>query len=76
MSVYNHRPMVPAPQSRIVEMLDAIRAEFDQLAREVYVNKSEKDSIEHKMTTQLQEMHNFQQNLLEFERQQQAMKKQ
>lgn len=48
MSVYNHRPMVPAPQSRIVEMLDAIRGEFDQLAREVYMNKSERDNIEHK----------------------------
>ncbi|KAI9318653.1 WD40-repeat-containing domain protein [Dichotomocladium elegans] len=76
MSVYNHRPMVPAPQSRIAEMLDAIRAEFDQLSREIYVNKSERDNIEHKMNTQLQEMHVFQQKLMEFERQQQAMKKQ
>lgn len=87
--------MVPAPQSRVIEMLDAIRAEFDQLTRDVYVNKSQRDDIEHKsmfpfencrwrnshnrscctVSTQLQEMHHFQQNLLEFERQQQAMKK-
>lgn len=40
--------MVPAPQSRIIEMLDAIRAEFDQLTRDVYVNKSQRDDIEHK----------------------------
>ncbi|KAI9266657.1 WD40-repeat-containing domain protein [Phascolomyces articulosus] len=76
MSVYSHRPVVPGPQNRIIEMLDAIRAEFDQLVRDVYLNKTEKENIEHKMTTQLQEMHNFQQNLLEIERQQQAMKKQ
>ncbi|KAI8137735.1 WD40-repeat-containing domain protein [Fennellomyces sp. T-0311] len=76
MSVYSHRPVVPGPQNRIIEMLDAIRAEFDQLARDVYVNKTEKETIEHKMSNQLQEMHNFQQNLLEIERQQQAMKKQ
>lgn len=48
MSVYNHRPMVPAPQSRIVEMLEAIRVEFDQVARDVYMNKTQKDDIEHK----------------------------
>ncbi|KAI7859057.1 WD40-repeat-containing domain protein [Circinella umbellata] len=76
MSVYSHRPVVPGPQNRIIEMLDAIRAEFDQLVRDVYMNKTEKENIEHKMSTQLQEMHNFQQNLLEIERQQQAMKKQ
>ncbi|KAI9491939.1 WD40-repeat-containing domain protein [Zychaea mexicana] len=57
-------------------MLDAIRAEFDNLVRDVYMNKTEKENIEHKMTTQLQEMHNFQQTLIEIERQQQAMKKQ
>ncbi|ORZ02431.1 WD40-repeat-containing domain protein [Syncephalastrum racemosum] len=68
--------MVPAPQSRIVEMLEAIRVEFDQVARDVYMNKTQKDDIEHKMNSQLQEMHNFQATLLELERKQQAMKKQ
>lgn len=48
MSVYNHRPMVPAPQNRIIELLDAIRAEFDNLARDVYVNKTERDGLEQK----------------------------
>lgn len=46
MSVYNHRPMMPAVQSRIVEMLDAIRVEFDQLAQEAYVCKSQRDDFE------------------------------
>ena len=48
MSVYSHRPVVPGPQNRIIEMLDAIRAEFDQLVRDVYMNKTEKENIEHK----------------------------
>lgn len=48
MSVYNHRPMVPAPQNRVVEMLDSIRAEFDQLAQELYVCKNQRDDFEHK----------------------------
>lgn len=48
MSVYNHRPMVPAPQSRVIEMLDSIRGEFDQLAQELYVCKSQRDDFEHK----------------------------
>jgi glucose repression regulatory protein TUP1 len=48
MSVYNHRPMVPAPQSRIVEMLETIRNEFEQLAQELYVCKTQRDDFEHK----------------------------
>ena len=46
MSVYNHRPMMPAVQGRIIEMLDAIRVEFDQLAQEAYVCKSQRDDFE------------------------------
>lgn len=37
---------MPAVQSRIVEMLDAIRVEFDQLAQEAYVCKSQRDDFE------------------------------
>ena len=48
MSVYNHRPMVPAPQNRVVEMLDNIRAEFEGLAQELYVCKNQRDDFEHK----------------------------
>jgi hypothetical protein len=48
MSVYNHRPMVPAAQSRIVELLEAIRAEFDQLSQEAMICKSQRDDLEHK----------------------------
>ncbi|KAI9473547.1 MAG: WD40-repeat-containing domain protein [Benjaminiella poitrasii] len=75
MSVYNHRPMVPAPQNRVVEMLDSIRNEFDQLAQELYVCKSQRDDFEHKMNQQITEMSNFQQSLLELERTQQTQKK-
>ncbi|KAI8075368.1 WD40-repeat-containing domain protein [Gilbertella persicaria] len=75
MSVYNHRPMVPAPQSRVVEMLESIRGEFDQLAQELYLCKSQRDDFEHKMNQQISEMNSFQQSLLELERTQQNQKK-
>lgn len=49
MSVYNHRAMVPAPHSaRILELLDSIRAEFDQLTQEAFVCKSQRDEFENK----------------------------
>ena len=38
--------MVPAPQSRVAEMLDSIRGEFDQLAQELYLCKSQRDDFE------------------------------
>lgn len=40
--------MVPAPQNRIVEMLDTIRVEFEQLAHEAYACKSQRDDFEQK----------------------------
>ncbi|KAI7882006.1 WD40 repeat-like protein [Lichtheimia hyalospora FSU 10163] len=74
MSVYNHRPMMPAVQSRIVEMLDAIRVEFDQLAQEAYMCKSQRDDFELKMNAQVQEMSHFQKSLLKLERSQKSLK--
>lgn len=68
--------MVPTPQSRIVEMLDSIRGEFDQLAQELYICKTQRDDFEHKMNQQIADMNSFQQNLLEMERNQQSQKKQ
>ncbi|KAI8983592.1 WD40-repeat-containing domain protein [Pilobolus umbonatus] len=76
MSVYNHRPMVSTPQSRIGEMLDSIRGEFEQLTQELYICKTQRDGFEHKMNQQISEMNSFQQNLLEMERTQQSQKKQ
>lgn len=46
MSVYNHRPMVPTTQSRLIELLDAVRAEFDQLAQEAIMVKNQRDEYE------------------------------
>ncbi|KAI9253551.1 WD40-repeat-containing domain protein [Sporodiniella umbellata] len=76
MSVYNHRPMVPAPQNRILEMLETIRNDFEQLSQELYVCKTQRDDFEHKMNQQISEMNSFQQSLLELERTQQNQKKQ
>ncbi|CDS03858.1 hypothetical protein LRAMOSA06813 [Lichtheimia ramosa] len=74
MSVYNHRAMVSNPSSRIMEMLDAIRVEYDQLGQEAYMSKSQRDEFEHKMNAQVQEMNNFRQSLHELERSQQRLK--
>jgi glucose repression regulatory protein TUP1 len=48
MSVYNHRAMVPANTTRMADMLDAIKLEFDQLNQEVILNKNLRDEYEHK----------------------------
>ncbi|KAG2204581.1 hypothetical protein INT47_012640 [Mucor saturninus] len=76
MSVYNHRPMGPPTPSRLIELLDAVKGEYDQLAQEVIVCKSQRDEYEHKMNNQIQEMNLFQQNLIDLERTQQIIKKQ
>ncbi|KAG1560470.1 hypothetical protein G6F49_002675 [Rhizopus delemar] len=76
MSVYNHRPMGPPTPSRLMELLDAVKNEYDQLAQEVMVCKSQRDEYEHKMNSQIQEMNAFQQNLMDLERAQQLIKKQ
>lgn len=48
MSVYNHRPVVPPAPSRIAELLDAIKGEFDQLTQEAITCRSQRDEYEHK----------------------------
>jgi hypothetical protein len=48
MSVYNHRPVVPPAPSRIAELLDAIKGEFDQLTQEAITSRSQRDEYEHK----------------------------
>lgn len=40
--------MVSNPSNRIIEMLDAIRVEYDQLGQEAYMSKSQRDEFEHK----------------------------
>ncbi|KAI8883399.1 WD40 repeat-like protein [Backusella circina FSU 941] len=76
MSVYNHRPMGAPTPNRLIELLDAVKSEYDQLAQEVIICKNQRDEYEHKMNSQIQEMSLFQQNLLDLERAQQLIKKQ
>ncbi|KAI7867228.1 Tup N-terminal-domain-containing protein [Spinellus fusiger] len=76
MSIYNHRPMVPATQNRLIELLDAVRGEFEQLTQDAIMCKNQRDEYEHKMNNQIQEMSLFQQNLIDLERAQQLIKKQ
>ncbi|KAI9486748.1 MAG: WD40-repeat-containing domain protein [Benjaminiella poitrasii] len=77
MSVYNHHSMIPKSHStRISELLDTIRADFDQLAQEAFICRSQRDEFENKLAHQIKEMHKFQQNILDLERNQQKIKKQ
>ncbi|KAI8098462.1 WD40-repeat-containing domain protein [Halteromyces radiatus] len=76
MSVYNHRPMVPTTQNRLLELLDNVRTEFEQLTQDAIVCKSQRDEFEMKMNSQIQEMGHIQQSLLDLEHAQQLMKKQ
>ncbi|EPB89230.1 glucose repression regulatory protein TUP1 [Mucor circinelloides 1006PhL] len=76
MSVYNHRPMVPTNQTRLLELLEAVKVEYDQLSQEAQITKSQRDEYEHKVNSQIQEMNVFQQTLLDLERTQQMLKKQ
>ncbi|CAO0792859.1 unnamed protein product [Mucor circinelloides] len=76
MSVYNHRPMVPTNQTRLFELLEAVKVEYDQLSQEAQITKSQRDEYEHKVNSQIQEMNVFQQTLLDLERTQQMLKKQ
>lgn len=48
MSVYNHRPMVPANQTRLLELLEAIKVEYDQLSQDAQITKNQRDEYEHK----------------------------
>ncbi|KAG2213371.1 hypothetical protein INT47_009044 [Mucor saturninus] len=68
--------MVPANQTRLLELLEAIKVEYDQLSQDAQITKSQRDEYEHKVNSQIQEMNIFQQTLLDLERTQQVLKKQ
>ncbi|KAI7902293.1 WD40-repeat-containing domain protein [Cokeromyces recurvatus] len=69
--------MVPNSHStRISELLDTIRADFDQLTQEAYICRNQRDEYESKLAHQIKEMHKFQQGILDLERNQQKVKKQ
>ena len=84
--------MVPASHStRLLDLLDSIRAEFDQLTQEAFICKSQRDEYENKsklvfvhdpshnlwlVVLQIKEMTKFQQSLFEMEKTQHTIKKQ
>jgi glucose repression regulatory protein TUP1 len=53
MSVYNHRPMIQANQTRLLELLDAIKVEYDQLVQDAQMTKNQRDEYEHKGISRL-----------------------
>ena len=48
MSVYNHRSMVPPNSSRLLELLEAVKLEYDHLTQEAIIMKTQRDEYEHK----------------------------
>ncbi|EHA24405.1 hypothetical protein ASPNIDRAFT_200428 [Aspergillus niger ATCC 1015] len=66
--MYNtHRGMVPAPNSRLTELLDQLRQEFENQSRST-------GEFEHQLTGQLQEMEMIRQKVYQLEQAQLKMK--
>ncbi|KAF7125495.1 hypothetical protein CNMCM5793_001734 [Aspergillus hiratsukae] len=66
--MYNtHRGMVPAPNSRLTELLDQLRQEFENQSRST-------GEFEHQLTGQLQEMEMIRQKVYQLEQAQIKMK--
>ncbi|TPX30245.1 hypothetical protein SmJEL517_g06147 [Synchytrium microbalum] len=63
-----------APHTRIPELLDTLKAEFDALVQDHSVYKLQRDESDHKITAQMNELAAFQQSLYELERAHQKMK--
>ncbi|KAJ2799268.1 general transcription repressor, partial [Coemansia furcata] len=77
-NVYNHRQMVPsAPlSSRVTELLDALRAEYDSLNQETSNMRMFKDEYDQRVSSQLNEIQAVQQSLFELERAHHKIKQQ
>lgn len=74
-NLYNHRSVGISPSSsRLGELLDAVRSEFDNIAQEVMAFRNHKDDYEHKVTSQIQEMQTIRQTIYELEMAHQKMK--
>ncbi|KAJ2746711.1 general transcription repressor [Coemansia sp. BCRC 34301] len=77
-NVYNHRQMIPsAPlSSRVTELLDALRAEYDSLNQETSNMRLFKDEYDQRVSSQLNEIQAVQQSLYELERAHHKIKQQ
>ncbi|KAJ2235925.1 general transcription repressor [Coemansia sp. RSA 485] len=77
-NIYNHRQMVPsAPlSSRVTELLDALRTEYDSLNQEASNMRLFKDEYEQRISNQISEIQAVQQNLYELERAHHKIKQQ
>ncbi|KAJ1721205.1 general transcription repressor [Coemansia erecta] len=77
-NIYNHRQMVPsAPlSSRVTELLEALRTEYDSLNQEASNMRLFKDEYEQRISSQINEIQLVQQNLFELERAHHKIKQQ
>ncbi|KAI9097143.1 WD40-repeat-containing domain protein [Phlyctochytrium arcticum] len=65
---------MPNSTSRLSDLFEAIKAEFENVGQDISVYKMQRDELEHKLTAQITELSAFQQSLYELERAHQKMK--
>lgn len=75
---YNHRQVGPpnGTPARLIELLDAMKAELENYNQDAAVFKIQRDEFEHKINAQINEMNSFQQTLYDIERTHQKIKQQ
>ncbi|KAI9292169.1 hypothetical protein K502DRAFT_97846 [Neoconidiobolus thromboides FSU 785] len=75
---YTHRQMPPqaaAPSSRFHELIDALKAEYENNTQDAGVFKVQRDEFDHKINAQINELSAFQQTVYELELTHQKVKK-
>ncbi|CAG8434882.1 768_t:CDS:10 [Diversispora eburnea] len=78
-NIYSHRQIAPggAPSSnRINELLDTIKAEFDNLQQDAITYKMQREEFEHKVQQQTEEVNLIRQGLYDLQATQKSIKQQ
>ncbi|CAG8492194.1 14791_t:CDS:10 [Funneliformis mosseae] len=78
-NIYNHRQIVPGGAggtSRVNELLEALKQEFDTLQQEAAMYKMQRDDLEHKVQQQTDEVNLIRQGLYDLQNTQKNIKAQ
>ncbi|KAI9011035.1 WD40-repeat-containing domain protein [Gaertneriomyces semiglobifer] len=67
---------IAASPTRLQELFEAIKSEFEMVGNDIQLYKMQRDDLEHKLTAQITELSAFQQSLYELERAHQKIKQQ
>lgn len=67
-NIYNHSSILPSgTNSRISELLEALKNEFDAISQDVTMFKVQREELEHKLSAQLSDLNSFQKNFIDLE---------